>query len=223
MNNSWRSQYLRYKTYFLNVYLQYQGRADMKAYTEIFLSLITISIFSLFALKPTLATIADLIRQIEWKKTAITSLDNKIDQISRSQLLYDQQRRNIALLKIAVPEYGKPDVVLRQIENLASKHRVEVDMIKAGDIPLAGKITDTKTEAIAFKNDSYSFSFSINSPIDQYDSLINFLSDLEKLRTLLKIDSVSFSQNSKKEDTNQQIRVTVDSRIPFFNSQITKK
>lgn len=223
MNNNWRSQYLRYKTYFLNVYLQYQQKADMKAYTEIFLSLITISVFSLFALKPTLATIAELIRQIEWKKSAIESLDVKIDQISQSQLLYDQQRRNIALLKIAIPDYGKPDIVLRQIESLASKWAVEVDIIRAENIPLAGNLSDSKNEPIVFDKDNYSFSITIKSSINNYQSLINFISDMEKLRIVFKIDNISFSQNTKKDQDSPEIRITVDTRLPFLNDKNNKK
>ena len=81
MNQSWRREYLRYKSYFLNVMGRYKERADVKVYLEILLSLATISVFAIFALRPTILTIAGLLKEIETKKETLAKMDEKISNL----------------------------------------------------------------------------------------------------------------------------------------------
>ena len=106
MYPGWRNNYLRYKTYFLNVLGRYRERADVRVYLEILLSLTAISIFSVFALRPTLLTIAELIKEIESKKLTLTQMEEKINNLSQAQTLFDRERGKIVLLdtsKTSIP------------------------------------------------------------------------------------------------------------------------
>src|SRR3972149_11044320 len=99
MNPGWRNNYLRYKSYFLNVVGSYRERADIRVYLEILLSLVTVSIFSIFALRPTLLTIAHLTREIQSKQQTLKTMEDKIGNLGQAQSLYDRERAKIALLE----------------------------------------------------------------------------------------------------------------------------
>src|SRR3989304_7020767 len=133
MDTGWRKNYLRYKSFFLNILTQYRERSDWKAYLEILLSLTTVSIFSIFALRPTILTIAELIRQIEEKKDTVSQMDAKIQNLSKAQTLYDRQRPNIIpLTETAIPKNSNSDIFARQIEGLSSSNQVGISLLSLG-------------------------------------------------------------------------------------------
>ncbi len=74
----WRKDYLRYRSYFLNVLNLYKRKEDLRMFLEIMLSLSAISFFSIFALRPTFLTIATLLKEINAKKGTIITMDTKI-------------------------------------------------------------------------------------------------------------------------------------------------
>ncbi|MCK4588646.1 hypothetical protein KAT60_02400, partial [Candidatus Woesebacteria bacterium] len=84
----WRRGYLRYKSYFLNVIVVYKRRKDLRMFLEITLSLVTISFFAVFALKPTLLTIAELTKEIKTKEETVAKMDEKIQNLERGQQIY---------------------------------------------------------------------------------------------------------------------------------------
>ena len=85
MAGGWRSNYLRYRSFFLNIYNVYKRRPDLKMFMEILLSLGTISFFAAFALRPTALTIVDLLEQIDEKETTIEKMDQKIQNLLLSR------------------------------------------------------------------------------------------------------------------------------------------
>ena len=136
MNPSWRKNYLRYKTYFLNVVARYKEREDVKVYLEILLSLLTISVFAVFALRPTLITIAQLIKDIQGKKETVAKMDEKIGKINKAKVLYDSEKERIALLDTAIPAKPQAEVFIRQIEGLVGKDNTLLDSFQTGKVVL---------------------------------------------------------------------------------------
>jgi hypothetical protein len=111
----WRKDYLRYRSYFLNIVNVYKQRRDVKAFLELILTLVTISFFALFALKPTLLTIIELLREIEAKEETVEKMDTKIQNLQQAQTLYIQEAARIKLLETAIPDKPAPDLFVRQI------------------------------------------------------------------------------------------------------------
>ena len=62
MATGWRGQYIRYRGFFLNIVDLYKKRADLRAFLEVILSISTVTIFLLFALKPTMLTIVSFVK-----------------------------------------------------------------------------------------------------------------------------------------------------------------
>ena len=80
----WRGSYSRYKEFFLNITALYKKKAELRAFLEIILSLSTIIIFLLFALKPTVITIVSLLQQIREKQDTLSGLTQKVSDLQKA-------------------------------------------------------------------------------------------------------------------------------------------
>ena len=235
MEKGWRKNYLRYKTFFLNMLTQYRERSDWKAYIEILLSLATVSIFSVFALRPTLVTIAGLVKEIDEKKVTVNTMDAKIQNLSKAQTIFDQEGGRIQLLEnFAIPKRENSDVFARQIENLSNKHQVALSTFSLGEGVILGKQANTSSPKEDKENSNpmpegasqITFSISAQVGIDQYPALVGFLSDFENLRRPQKLDEVKISL--QKEETQEQtseikLVLTISGKLPYLVSPEIKR
>jgi hypothetical protein len=225
MNPTWRKNYLRYRSYFLNVSTQYKERADLKVYLEIFLSLITVILFAIFALRPTLVTIAELITEIETKKETLAVMDAKLQNINAAYSIHDQNITSIRLIKDAIPESSSPDVFTRHIEGLVIKNNTILSNLSMdpniiyGEGEIKGTSTNTQTEALPQDSDALSFTVVLKGPLTAYQSLHGFLSDMEKLRRPVKIDSINLSTAIEQQTRETILLFTINGRTPFFKDK----
>lgn len=221
MNPTWRRNYLRYKSYFLNVIGKYQERSDVKAYLEILLSLLTISIFAIFALKPTLLTIAGLLKEIEGKEKTLIVMDQKIEKLSKARSLFDRERQNVVLLGMAIPQNSNPEGFAQQIEGLINKHQTILNNLTINDAPIVGEgeASGQKAEDQTgnFPQDAKALPISVGTSIsyEQYQTILSFLSDFEFLRRPVKIDSLAVSQRQDKDKTDI-ISLVIEGRLPYL-------
>lgn len=227
MEANWRKNYLRYKSFFLNMLSQYKQRNDWKAYLEILLSLGTISVFSIFALRPTVLTIAGLIKQIDEKEATLEKMDNKIQNLSKAQILYDGERGNINLLEqTTVPKSVNSEVFARQIEGLSAKHLVTVSSftLSEGVVFESNTSRDTQSDNVTNVATGESpegvvdvnFSLSMKTNIEAYQLLIAFLSDLADLRQPPKINRVDFTKEKNKDQETNELTLTVKGNLYYL-------
>lgn len=221
MNPSWRKSYARHRLYFLDVLGRYKERAELRAYLEILLSLATISIFAVFAFRPTLLTIAGLIKDVETKQETLATMDKKIQDLSQAQNLYDQERRKILFLETAIPQSPNVDVFARQIEGLSGKHGVDISRLFVNKAMILGTrkdgSSDEKTKG-SFPDGAGEVSFSVGASVsdDQYPLLAGFLSDLEILRRPIKIETLGFTLSTSKAGEQGMLIFVLKGKFPYF-------
>lgn len=216
MAPAWRNSYLRYKTYFLNISSQYSKREDVKAFIELLLSLATVSIFAVFALRPTLITIAQLFKEIEAKKAIVVQLDEKIKNLSLAQENYEAQKESVALLEIAIPANPNPDSFIKQLEGVVGRNAVEILSINLGQATLLGtpkKVSDLVTQNEPLPEGASGLSFTINAS-SAYPTIASFLTDLEALRRPVKIGTVSI--NSSITELGRELILVVAGQTPYL-------
>ena len=228
METGWRRNYLRYKTFFLNMMTQYRERSDWRVYLEILLSLATVSVFSIFALRPTILTIAELMQQIEEKKSTVAAMDEKIQTIGKAQVLYDRESAAISILTgIAVPGKPNSDIFARQMEGLSSKHQVSIATLTMGEGILKGKPkstedvednTGTETESSKQKNE-INFSAIATASVEQFESLAGLAKDFENLSLIPKISVMDLSLK-EGEISNKILVLLFEGSLPYLYSDI---
>lgn len=215
----WRSQYLRYKDFFLNVLQLYKKRRDLRMFLEVILSLSTVIVFLLFALKPTAITIIDLVKQIKEKEATVTKLDQKISNLRTAQSVYAQETDSIPIIESAVPNFASPNEFANQIQGMANKNSVQVLGISFGEITLIGKEPPKKKSKSELKTLpapalEMPVSISINGT---FPNLLTFVRDMENNRRPVKLDILNIT--STLTETGQTITMIVSGRVPFLGNE----
>jgi hypothetical protein len=211
----WRKDYLRYRSHFLNIVNVYKQRRDLKAFLELILTLAAISFFALFALKPTILTIIELLREIEAKEETVDKMNTKIQNLQQAQTLYIREETRIKLLETAVPDKPAPDLFVRQVEGLATSYPINLLGITIGEVTLLGEEKEkrSKDELQPLPEGSKGITFSI-SIAGGYQGLVNFLSALEDTRRPVKIDALNIL--SPKLEETQNLILVVTGRTPYL-------
>ena len=197
----WKKDYIRYKELFLKVLVVYKKRNDVRMFLEILLSLITITIFSMFALRPTLLTISQLIKDNKAKQETINKMDQKIKNISIAQNVYDQNIEKIPLIEQAVPNTPTPENLLRQIEGIAYLDSVTIVGSTVNEVVLIGeeKKKSSKNEIKNLPENVSTITFSVNVT-GPYLSLYKFLIDIENSRRPFIISSININSSTKNQE-----------------------
>ncbi len=194
----------QYQKYMLNIVALYQRRADLKAYTEILLSIVAVIFFIIFAIKPTVVTIANLITKINAEQQTSDLMTTKINNLSIAQGLYNEQTNNINFLNQAVP--NGPDIAtyVRQIEGMIKKDGLSAITIGSGDVSI---ITPTATSSAQKLVSTISVS-------GTYDQLTAFISDIESLRRPAIIGKLDFALTDISQG-QKGLTLTISPQTPF--------
>lgn len=218
---AWRGQYIRYKEFFLNVFAVYKSRPDLKTFMEIILSAITISFFAIFALRPTLSTIAQLVKEIRQREELETKLIQKIKDLDTARTLYNSESRRIALVETAIPSKPPVETFVNQLEALSQSRGVTITNITIGETVLGGADpVKTDNELSILPEGANGMSFSISASGD-YSSFVNIFSDLENFRMPAVLDSFGISARVSEE--GRQLVLAISGRTPYLAKEDQNK
>lgn len=210
----WRSQYQRYKGFYLNILSLYKQKADVRAFLEIILSISTIIIFLLFALKPTALTIISLYSEIHEKQKTVATLDQKINSLSTAGSLLTQNKNFIPNINIAVSDSPRPDLISQEIQALAAKDSVTILGISVEQVTVVGSDQTKKTTSLApLPDNANGMGISI-SVKGNYPNLVSLLKDFENLRMVTQIDVAGVS--SSVTDKGKTIVAIISGRVPYL-------
>ena len=182
----WQTEYHRYRRYFTDLGRFHQTKKT-RVYTGIILSLLTVTFFVIFAIKPTLTTITQLVKQTKDQKLVVSELEKKIVSLSQAQNEYLAVESDLYLVDQALPQEPEAPLLIKQLETLAYQSGVNISRLRLSEVNL--KKTDTpKTE-----KQSLSFNF---TAFGNYANLKNFLSSLSSLRRIIIVESFSFQKST---------------------------
>lgn len=211
----WKGQYFRYREFFLNIYTVYKTKPDVRMFLEILLSLVTVSLFAAFALKPTLLTISGLLVETKAKEEVLQKLDQKITALAGARTAFDRETQRIPLALTAVPNQAAADILVFQLQAASRAHSLTTIGISTGEITLVGEeLKQKKNEGVTPLPDNASgidFSISVSG---NYQDLISFMGSLESLRIPIYFDTISLS--SSKNDGGKFLILVISGRTPYL-------
>ena len=210
---NYREQYARYTRYFQNLKQLYDKKPEVRASLELLLTLLTVSFFAIFAIRPTLNTISELISSIKSQEEISEKLDTKIAQLNQAKNSWNKEEKRFFLLDQSLPIESEPNNYLRQLEALTSKYGLTFTALNVEEVLLFGRETTTPED---LKNSSKNVrvSFSVSG---QYQPLASYLEELESLRRIIKISSVSFGAGKGKQTGSLVLTITGD--LPYYPKQ----
>lgn len=114
------------------------SRASTRSYTTLIFSLLAISLFGWYAIRPTVRTILFLRREIADKTMLDQRLEEKITALIEAQAAYEGVQPRLSLIPQALPETPEVIDVVIQIRNLALASGASVSAIQVSTVPILG-------------------------------------------------------------------------------------
>ena len=192
MSESAKPKHHRHRRYSKSLKLLYQSR-KAKTYTGIVLTIFAISFFTFFTIRPTLITIAGLLKEIEDQKTIAEKLDDKILSLNKAQEKYRQIEDKLYLLNEALPEEPSFPTFLKQVELIASTNGLEYTSLSYAEIKLKqGRDEDPNSPASPVKG-AGDLNFNLTTT-GSYEQLTSFMADFYNFRRIVNVNSFNFNR-----------------------------
>lgn len=156
-------------------------------FTTLALTLITFSVFAIFAISPTLGTITDLQKQISDNQFVNDQLQKKISALAVLQDNYTKLKPQLPAVFAGIPTTPEIAIFLGQLQTVAEISNVTVERVQTLPVDLATSTPQTKYSAYAFNIDV----------AGSHDSTITFLKNLTSLNRLISIEALSFGRTSR--------------------------
>ena len=160
-----------------------------KNYSIIIFSLISLSFFGIFAINPTLSTIAKLKKELSDTKFVDEQLSKKIANLSSLQEKYNIVEKDIPIVLAAIPNNPQIPLLRGQIQAVSRQTGVEIINLQSFEVDVPGSHNDQK------KYSSFSFSTSVRG---NYENLTNFISTLSSMERVISLDTLSINRKGNQ-------------------------
>jgi hypothetical protein len=198
------------------VLLQFYHRPATQVSLELFLTVFTILFFAVFAIRPTLLTMADLVNEINDKEELDDQLQRKVTALSSAQEEYQRLEGKIDLLDQAIPSQPLLLDSLKIVEKLAAESDVIIDSLRVSEVP-AETIFQTSNPAQLSRVDVYFTTRVIGS----YPAIRDYIEKLHQSRRTFIAEDITFLIDD--DATQQVLKASLSIRVPYFGEQIVGK
>lgn len=181
---------------------------------ELVITIVVVMFFALFAIRPTLLTMSDLIKEIDDKKTLDKALDQKIAALSTGQSEYLALEERLSLLDQALPTDPNVLEALSIIEKIASDRQVPITSVGVPELPdhLTKPITSEEESAVVpIERQNLIFKVTVAS---DYLTIQQLIKDFQSSRRLMVVDAIEYNVNEDQE--NVSLRATLTINMPYF-------
>lgn len=225
ININSRESYARYSRYFVELKQIYNEKPEVRASLEILLTVLTISFFIVFAIRPTANTIATLFSDINSQKEVKEKLDKKITDLSTARQVWSKEQNRLKLIDDALPKSSSPDLFLRQIEGLAVTNKTTLSNFAVEQTTLYGNkpkiVQDLESQQPKSDLPSVNktrIAFTVNG---QFIDIVNVLHNLNNMRKIILTDTISIMPRSSGAKNTGEIILKITGYAPYY--EINKK
>ncbi len=174
------------------------------------LTILAVTFFAMVAIKPTLETMANLIKQIDDRKAVDQKLSLKIAALSTAQSELANKQLASQVLDIAVPSTPSFPLLLKQIEKAATENGVTISTLLTQTVPIErdpATVTTTDLESIPL-------TLTVNG---SYEGILGMLATLTNMQRVLVIDRIDILPPTEKDVAVLNMSVSI--RAFAFGSQ----
>lgn len=183
--------------------LSEEQRRKIVGYVYISLTLFTFSFFGIFAIAPTLSTVANLNKQYEDNKLVLDALNKKLTNLQLLDFQYQEIQPDLPTIYTAIPRTPQIPYLTRQLENLADDNNVVVTRLNFGTVEVFPNI---KPEPI------YSYTFSV-AVYGSQTEVNNFIGDIINFDRIVGVERIITGLND-----DNQYATTITGRA-FFSDK----
>ncbi len=195
--------------------LKFYHNPVAKVSFELFMTVIGVIFFALFAIRPTLLTMSDLLKEIEDKEKLDQQLQRKVAALSTVQQEYQIYKDKLSLLDEAIPPNMQLIKTLKIIEKIASDEGLIISSLGFNYIPNEKQVTK-----ITFQNLKRVDRGIELSVLGDYPSIRNFIESLHQSRRMMVVNFIEFSVKENRGNTT--LKATMIISVPYFKAENEK-
>jgi Tfp pilus assembly protein PilO len=190
-----------------NKYIQalpYLREQRTQKFLGIFLTLIALSFFGLFAINPTISTIAKLQKEISDSEFVSDQLDLKIKNISTLKKEYSLLQNEISTITDAIPKEPNAHLLFAQIQAAAQQSNIKIKKLQNSEIEIPSGSQSTNKEY-------YSYIFAVSGD-GTFQNISDFTKTITSMQRVTSIDLLSITNND-----GQSLRFDLEGSAFFKN------
>lgn len=168
----------------------------VKEYGTLIMTFFALSFFSIFAINPTLTTIADLRKQLSDNQAADSTLKTKIKNLSTLQQIYTTIQPDLGYVDAAMPKTPNAIDLLGKVQSISQQANVKVLALQVSDVSLFSSKQGVIKKGKTIQAPSFPFLIRVEGTQDQ---LLQFLSAFISFDRITTIDSLAFSTGTKED------------------------
>lgn len=224
MKIDWRQNYQNYRKIFLKNYEYYKSREDIRSYLELVLNLVAISVFSLFAIKPTAITIIDLNKEIKAKEETLKKMNNKINNLQQAQAIIENKESSIKLLEESIPKEHQAEDFMRALGGVATINNLDINSISTQNIPIIGTPKEIEKSKLKLPEEIKTIHFSASFK-GNFSDIIEFTKKMENFIRPIEFESTSLSKkvNETEEENTEELSLSIIMNLPYYQETSSKK
>lgn len=176
---------------------------------ELILSVLVVIFFALFAIRPTLITMAELVKEIEDKRELSKQMNLKLASLATAQEQYRLYQSQFYLLEEAIPR--RLDLVksLKKIEKLAGEGQLVIEMMSLSEIPI---VIEEESLTNDFKDYQREFVKINVEVIGSYLQIREFVEKIMNIRQVIIVDQVVVERITESDNLSALLSVS----LPYY-------
>lgn len=176
-----------------------------KKFTTIVLTLVTSIILGLFAISPTLSTIANLQKQINDDQFVDQKLQEKISDLATLQQKYANIQNDLPVINAAIPTSTQIPTLVGEIQSVAKDSDLKLDTFQTYEVDLSKAKTD---------KDYSSFDFGFSGE-GTYQEIMAFMDKLVNFQRIITISNTSISKQDEQSTNSENLHLNVKGTVFF--------
>lgn len=176
---------------------------------ELILSVLVVVLFALFAIRPTLITMAELVKEIEDKRELSDQMNLKLASLATAQEQYELHQSQLYLLEEAIPR--RLDLVksLKKIEKLAGEGQLVIAAMSLSKVP---EVIEEESLTNDFKDYQREFVQINVEVIGSYLQIREFVEKIMNIRQVIIVDQVVVERMTESDNLSAMLSVS----LPYY-------
>lgn len=185
-----KPEFHRFRRYYQRLGPFLTKQKNSQATAAIF-SLLAVSLFGWYAIRPTAQTILFLRREIADKTVVNQKMEEKITNLIEAQTAYETVSDKLSLVSEAIPETPEAVELATQLRNLAVLSGASISAIQVQSVPIGAYATPSASTQEHKKEGP---TFTVTAVLDgPYAAISSFLDGTVALRRITTINLVSLT------------------------------
>lgn len=168
------------------------------AYVLLALSFFTMAFFGIFAIRPTLSTIAELRKRITDQRSVDTRMGEKIEQLRSASVAYQNVKPHLDAIFEALPDKPQSAALLGKLNRTLLENNIDVTILQFSPIALrAAPVASSSANNIGFTISGKA----------SYDDALAFIDLLSRIDRIISIDAIDISPTLLPGQVSSPVRL----------------